>query len=201
MANGDTDMSILNDPKLRSEVARAVRNNRYERSDNGVWVPLAGGLNIHGMMTHWVNGQDEQVDPNIVTTQGMNHLLSSLVVGFGLIQPWYIAPYTGSITPVVGTTALTFDTVCTELTQYDEATRQLWSVDALGAGVVLQNDASRANFTINASVTATGCGILSAPTKESTSGVLLAYANFNAPRVLVDDDILTIRYTITASSS
>lgn len=195
-------MSLLDNKAFRGDVARAVRACRYEQTDRGgVWVPIAGGVSIHGVMTHWVNGQDEQVDPNIVTTEGMNHLLSSLIVGFSIIQPWYIAPYSGSVTPVVGTTAATFTSVTTEVTQYDEATRELWAVDALGAGVVIQNDATRADFTMNASVTVRGCGVLSASAKSATTGKLLAYANFSAARALVDDDILTVRYTITASSS
>ena len=65
----------------------------------------------------------------------------------------------------------------------------------------MDNSASRAVFTMNATKTIYGGALLSVSTKSSTSGTLLAAARFSSSRAVVDDDELSVRYSLTLTSS
>lgn len=185
----------------RHAIANAMRNRKYERTPSGLFFPkIGGGLGIQGHFDVWVNGKDHSVEPNLIVNTGLNHLLSAALAGGSAISSWYIAPFSGNVTPAAGTTAATFTSVTTETTQYDEAARVAWAYDAV-ASQAISNNTTRATFTINATVNVYGAGILSASAKSATSGTLLAYAKFSAVRAMVDDDVLTIKYTISATSS
>lgn len=185
----------------RLAIANAFRNRQYERTPSGIFFPkVGGGLGIQGVFEHWLNGKDHQVEPNLIVNTGLNHLLSAALAGGSAISSWYVAPFSGNVTPVAGTTAATFTAVATETTAYDEAARVAWAYDAV-ASQAISNNSTRATFTMNATVSVYGAGILSASAKSSTSGTLLCYAKFAAVRAMVDDDVLTIKYTISATSS
>ena len=140
------------------------------------------------------------ISSNIVSTEGLNHLLSVGLAGGSQVGTWYVAPFEGNYTPVAGLTAATFTAAATECTAYDEATRVAY-VEAAPSGGVITNSASRAVFTINASKTLYGAALVSASAKSSTSGTLLAAARFSSSRAVVDNDEVAIAYTLTLTSS
>lgn len=137
---------------------------------------------------------------NVVTTEGLNHILSVVLNNGTKVSPWYVALFEGNYTPVAGLTAATFTSAATECTAYDEASRVEYNEDAPSGGVI-SNSTNRAVFTINASKTLYGGALLSVATKSSTSGVCLAAARFSSSRAVVDDDEISIRYTLTLTSS
>ena len=182
----------------RNEIGRAVRNNHYEETDTGIFLPRSG-LFVGGAFEVEVNGRERSIEPNIVTNVGMNYLLGALT-GSAAISLWYVAPFSGNITPVVTQTTADFPTVCTEATAYTSATRPAWAYDPV-ASQAIANDAVRSSFTINGSVTIWGAAIISVSTKSATTGSLFAYSKFGASRALVLDDVLTIKYTVSATST
>lgn len=185
----------------RHAILNAVRNHKYERTPSGIFMPrVGGGLGIQGFFEVGVNGRDWSVEPNLVVNTGLNHLLSAALAGGSAISSWYIAPFKNDITPSASQTTSNYTSVAGELTEYDESTRQAWTYAAVSSQSIT-NTASPAVFTINASVTVRGAGIVSVSTKSATSGTLLCYARFGSDRTLADNDELSIKYTITATST
>ena len=87
----------------------------------------------------------------------------------------------------------------TEVTDYDEASRQTLSLGSVSAGSV-NNSASKAVFTISATVTVGGAFVVSNSTKSGTTGTLLGIGAFSGGnRSVVDNDVINV--TVTASIS
>lgn len=183
----------------RREFARAVANHKYEKSDQGIYIPGAKVF-IGGAFEHTLNHADNQVDPNIIPTEGLNHILSVLVAGGTQVNPWYVALFSANVTPGASLTAATFTGTCTEFTSYAEATRVAYVDGSIAAGAV-DNAASRAEFTMSGSATIYGGALLSASAKSSTSGTILAAAKFSASRAVVAADTLQVKYTLSVTSS
>lgn len=189
----------------RGEFARAIRNHNYEISPAGILFP-AQGMFCGGVFdTEHRRGGDllsRDFSPNVIPTEGLNHWLDVLAHAVTQISPWYIALFEGNVTPGATLTGETFDSVCTECTAYDEATRVAWNEAAAVAGV-MDNAANRAVFTMNGTKTVYGGGLLSVSAKEdATPGTICAAASkFTASRAVVDDDELAVKYTLTATSS
>lgn len=182
------------------EFERAARNHRYEVTEDGLLFPEQG-FRLHGNMEHAVNGADVRVDPNVVPIEMFNYMLAA-GIGNGTQQPtFYVALYGANVTPNNALTAATFDSVMTEFTNYDESTRVEY-VDSTASGGSMNNTASPAVFTMSAGGgTVYGGALLSASAKESTAGVCGACTPFAAARVLLEADELSIKYTISGTSS
>lgn len=179
----------------RRELLRQIANKHYEVTPEGVYFEKAQAL-VGGSIIHTLNGQDRRVDHNTFTIEGLNYLFD---VGFSRTASaaaFYVAPFSGNVTPASTLTAATFTATLTEATTYAEAARPEY-VEAAAASGSTSNSASRAEITANASTTVWGAGILSVSTKSSTSGVCLAAAKFSAVRSLVSGDVLAFDYTLT----
>jgi hypothetical protein len=186
----------------RGEMLRALAGYGFTPSQSEG--ALDGSMPVMGVfeLEHRRNGKliGRDIASNIVTTEGLNHILSTVVAGGSAVSPWYIALFEGNYTPVAGLTAATFTASATECTAYDEAARVAY-VEGTPSGGVIDNAASRAVFTMNATKTIYGGALLSVSTKSSTSGTLLAAARFSSSRAVVDDDELSVRYSLTLTSS
>lgn len=186
----------------RGEMLRALAGYGFTPSQSEG--ALDGSMPVMGVfeLEHRRNGKliGRDIASNIVTTEGLNHILSTVVAGGSAVSPWYIALFEGNYTPVAGLTAATFTAAATECTAYDEAARVAY-VEGTPSGGVIDNSASRAVFTMNATKTIYGGALLSVSTKSSTSGTCLAAARFSSSRAVVDDDELSVRYSLTLTSS
>ena len=190
--------------KSMGEVLRALANQKFEITDEGgIFIPSMGGSVMGAYhVEHRRKGDllSRDVSPNIVTTEGLNHILSVTVAGGSQTGTWYVALFEGNVTPGASLTAATFTATTTECTAYDESTRVAYVEGAVASGAV-DNSASRAVFTMNATKTVYGGGLLSVSTKSSTSGVLLSAAKFATARAVVDDDELSVRFNLALTSS
>lgn len=190
--------------RQRAEFARAVRNGHFDISDAGVYFPrqavfIGGVFDVVHRRGGDVIGHD--VSPNIVCTEGRNHILDAVVKGGTQVSTWYIGLFEGNYTPVAGVTAATVTAASTECTAYDEAARVAYVEGSISSGAV-DNSASRAEFTINATKNVYGGFLVSNSTKSATTGTLLAIARFtSSPRAVVDDDVLAVRYDLSVTSS
>lgn len=187
----------------RGEFARAIANRHFEFSPAGILFPrqkcFVGGV----FETEHRRGGDlmgRDVSPNVVPTQGLNHLLDVIAAGAAQVNPWYIALFKGNVTPGATLTGATFDSVCTEATEYDESTRQAY-VEAAAADGVMANTDNRAVFTMNGAITVYGGALLSASAKQDASAgtKCLAASKFSASRAVVAADELAVKYTLTAT--
>ncbi len=187
--------------KHRAEALHRLRARQYEVTDSGAVLIPAMGLSFAG---HWETqeGNDPwQVDPNIVVNEGILHILTVALDQGSANAAFYIAPFSGAVTPAASLTAATFTATTTEFTNYDETTRVLW-VNATPASNAIGNTASPATFTIGASGgTIRGAGLVSVGTKSATTGVLIAAARFSADKTMAEDEELRVKYVLTGTSS
>jgi len=137
---------------------------------------------------------------NIIPTEGRNSILDVYLDAATQITAWYLAIFEANYTPVAGLTAASFTADSTESTAYDEATREAitWGEPSSGS---IDNAATHCEFTMNATKTIYGGGVLSASAKSSTSGTICSASKFSASRAVIDNDILRVDVTVALTSS
>ncbi|MCK9569862.1 hypothetical protein M0R72_13040 [Candidatus Pacearchaeota archaeon] len=140
------------------------------------------------------------LDHNIITDEGLDRILNVMLHGTTQTSPWYCGLFE-SDTAVDGSE--TYDVpVFTECTSYDEATRPEYN-EAASSSQSVTNSANKAVFTISASKTVYGAFLASVSTKGDHTGgannVLFCCAQFAAERIVVDDDVLNLTYSISGA--
>ena len=135
---------------------------------------------------------------NIVTNEGLNHILDIVLHGGTQVSPWYFLIFNTDTTPLAAHTYAVPG--FTEDTNYDEATRQEY-VEAAASGQSITNSASRAELTMNSTTTIYGAALVSLSTKGDVAGggTLLAAGQFTNERICYDDDTLVLQYTLSAA--
>lgn len=191
--------------KHASEFRRYLRNGQFEVTDNGILFPRAHA-EAKGLYVHGVNGRDWQFSPNILPTEGLNHLLDVALHGATQLTTWYLGLFSGSTTPASSLTSANVVSTLTEITSgtegYTESTRVEWNEAAPASGAIT-NTANKAAFTIATATTLSvnGCFLISSSTKGGTGGKLMSATKFAATRSLSDADIFNVGYSLSLSSS
>ena len=188
------------------EVARAIRNFKYDVTGTGVYIPSAkvsvGGVFRHAHAPAGGEFGPWAVDPNRVVSQGLNHILNTALGGASQVTAYSLAPFSGNVTPAANWTGANFTANSTEFTAYTAATRLPWTTTASTAQS-LGNTAGIADSTMTLNGTGPhnvyGVGLLQASAKSATTGVLVAATRFATPRTnMAPGDRLAIEYIIAA---
>jgi hypothetical protein len=130
---------------------------------------------------------------NLVPTVGKNKLLDA-TLKTGLAAPlWYVG-LKNATAPAAGDTMASKG--WTELTPYSNGTRPAFTPGTIAAGAV-DNSASKASFTINATATVAGAFVADNNTKGGTTGTLLSAGNFAATKDVESGDTLNVTVTFT----
>lgn len=187
------------------EFARAIDNHQYEVGPSGLHFPKQKVL-VAGQFDTWINGADHQVDPNILPTESLNYLLKTGLTNVGGLSGWYVAPFVNNVTPLATLTAATATATLGEFQDYNEANRVAYTVPVDPAAGSYSNSAAPAQFTIAGSVPGGGVDIygamiISAAAKAATTGKILCASKFTAARKVFATDVLTVLYTINATST
>lgn len=189
---------------LNRDVARALRNNHYERVDDGTILLPKQGISISGEFAHDVNGLDAQRAGNLIVDEGLQLLLDTNFNSASAITAWFVFLYSGNVSPVNTWTAANVTANSTEFTNYTQSTRVAWTSNgaaSIGPNSV-SNSSSTAQFTINTGGgTVWGAGLVSASAKSATTGKLNSAAKFAASRTLLAADNLNIGYTVSMTST
>lgn len=186
------------------EVRRFIENGDYEMTEGGILVH--GSILAQGMYVEGVNGGDWRSHKNLVVDQGIAHILNVVFGATAKISAWYIAPYSGAVTPAANWTAANFASNATEITStsegFSETTRQQF-VSAPASGGVIGNLASKATFSIvcTTSININGAGLLSDSARGGTSGVLASAVRFGTTRIVVNGDTWQCTYTVSLTDS
>lgn len=138
---------------------------------------------------------------NMVVTEGLHHILDVLLKNAVTIDPWYIGLTDGSPTPASGDT-MSSHTGWTEIQAYDEASRPEFVDGSIGANTAntVDNQASVAVFTLNATVTVGGAFLVADNTIGGTTGPLLCVGAFNGGNKSADSgDKLEVTYEFSAN--
>lgn len=138
---------------------------------------------------------------NAVTAEGKNALLNIMFHAATQITTWYVLIFITNYTITGNESYSTLASLgCTEGTAYDESARPEFVEDEAVAGY-LDNNASQAAFTVNASYTVYGAGLVgggSAPnTKGNTAGggTLYSLARFDAAQPVASGNVVRVAAT------
>lgn len=161
--------------RVVAEIQRLLRNRKFEVSDEGLH--LSNGVFAGGRFGSSVNGGPIERAHNIVVTEGLVYLAQAALDGGAQVSNFYLAPFSGNITPAASLTAATFNAAATEFTNYTETSRRQWN--KVRTGAAFSNSASIALITVNAAAqTVRGCALMTEATKGSGSGTLISAGRF-----------------------
>lgn len=172
-------------------------NHQYEVSDTGIEFPKAS------VMLFGEYEDNYGRTPNLITTEGLNHILSVALRDGSKLNNFYLAIFSGNYTPTAALTAATFAATATEIVSgtegYSNATRPQWASAAPASGQI-DNYATKAEFNIvtASQVTIYGAALLSDAVKGSTSGVLISAARFASSRTEYNGNVYGLGYRVRA---
>ncbi len=139
---------------------------------------------------------------NLITNEGLDHILNVILHGATQITTWYCVISESDTEPAA---AMTYAVPSfTETTAYNEATRPEY-VEAESTARSTTNEANKAEFTASAPKTLYGAGLVgggsAATTKGNTDGggTLFNYGEFAASQPVVDDNVVNLTITITSA--
>ena len=143
----------------------------------------------------WTNEFD-----NLVTNEGLNDNLDKYLKGSTYTAAFYVGLTDG--TPTVNAAdTMSSHAGWTEVTDYSESTREALVLGTVASQSV-DNSASKASYSINATATVGGAFITTVSTKGGTTGVLYGVGAFSGGDKSVDNgDTLNVTVTCTAAAS
>lgn len=136
---------------------------------------------------------------NLVVTAGLNDLLDKTFKASAYTASWYVGLTDGTPTFAAGDT-MASHAGWVEVTDYDEGTREALTLGTVSSGSV-NNSASKAEFTINATTTVGGAFVTTIGTKGGSTGTLYGGGAFAADRAVVDNDVLSVTVTLTVAAA
>lgn len=147
-------------------------------------------------------------EPNTFTTEGMAYLLNLCfgATGKAAAAIWYVGIFKANITPAVGDTAAAKLGAAGTYLECQDAdydvplTNKPAYTIAVTATAVCTNTASKASFTIAATITVYGAFLSYGAAKTDTAGKLICAKKFTTARAVIDDDGLDVTYQITATT-
>ena len=159
-----------------------------------------GLKNIWEVVCYDSNGAEKwrEKNKNLVTTEGLNHVLSITLDGGTQITSWYVG-LAGAGTKAAADTMSSHGGWLV-VANYSESVRQTLTLGTASSGSI-DNTASKATFSINGTATVAGAFITSSDTKSGTSGTLYGVVDFSSSRSVIDGDTLTVTVTLTAASA
>ena len=137
---------------------------------------------------------------NLVTNEGLNDNLDKYLKGSAYTAAFYVGLTDG--TPTVNAAdTMSSHAGWTEVTDYSESTREALVLGTVASQSV-DNSASKASYSINATATVGGAFITTVNTKGGTTGTLYGVGAFSGGDKSVDNgDTLNVTVTCTAAAS
>jgi hypothetical protein len=194
----------MNLVKHMKEIRGWVSNGQWRRTLAGILVN--DRVYVQGTYYHTVNGFDERIDHNLLTTESIHNILDVVYGATSKQSTWYLSLYSGNATPIASWTAANYVANATENTSqtegYSGANRPEW-VDSVAAAGKIGNLSSRASYTIVATTTVTfyGAAMHSVQTRGAVTGVLGSATRFSSSRTLDDGDTFEVGYEVQLTDS
>lgn len=199
MPEGQMVTMMIKTKTLCADIARALRNFRYERTADGLY--FAGPkFALGGVFATSVDGGEFVDSKNTACLEGLDAMLSAWFNSGSNPTAFYLAPFTNNVTPSSALTAATFTATQGEYTGYTETTRQLWTPNGDSVSQSMSNSNAPAAFTIGASAAtiAGGALIATAGAKSAITGKIVASALFASANTLGAGSTLKIKYSFGA---
>lgn len=146
------------------------------------------------------NGEKKWEDgfENLVVTTGRNQYLDATLKTGATSPVWYVG-LKDAVAAVAGDT-MASHAGWAELVPYSNATRPAFTPGTIASGSV-DNSASKAVFTVNATSTVGGAFLVNNSTKSGTTGILLGAGEFGAARSVINGDTLNVTVTCSITSA
>lgn len=156
-----------------------------------------------------ISGGMPEPFPNTFTTEGIARMLNIMFhdISKAGSEIWYVGIYKNNVTPAVGNTASvhlgaagTYG-ACQATTDFDEEAYQSYTTADTETASITNSVAGTADFTIADTITIYGAFLGSSSDPTDTTGYLMSAKKFGSSRSVVDDDAISITYTISVSTS
>ena len=136
-------------------------------------------------------------DFNLLPQVSIDHI-AGLIRGDGTvpISSWFVGVFENNYVPTSDVTSADLPGVVGESTAYSQATRPAWTHSYDGVSLI-DNLASKAQFTFTAPKTIYGAFLVSSSTKAGNTGVLLSIARFNTPKSVDTGTVFSVAAGIT----
>lgn len=190
-------------PFSMSAVSAAMAVNDYTSNDDGS-ITTGQGITAKGMYYDRVNGGEWQETPNLITNEGLTHMLNVSMGTTPKPTGYFLALFSAAAQPQATWTAAGFASAASEIVSmtegYSSATRPAWtpvntatqSIDNMGASSV-----AKVTIKTAGQLTVQGAAILTNSAKGSTAGVLISATKYAAARVFQDNDTYEIGYRLS----
>lgn len=187
--------------QLQREVSKALAQGDFQVTDDGILFPRQGIL-AQGEYFGRVNGGTwEKEGDNLITTEGLAHILNVALGATGKPAGYFLALFSGAAAPAANWTAAGFAATANEITSmsegYTAATRPAWTPGTATANSI-DNLTAVASVTIAtaASLNVTGAALLTNSTRGGTGGVLVSASKYAAARTFQNNDTYEIGYRL-----
>ncbi len=146
--------------------------------------------------------------PNLIVNEGLDDVLDKYLKGSSYTATWFVGLIDNASFDVLGIeddaagivqATTSGSNGWLENTDYSEGTREALTLGSVLAQSV-DNSASKASFSITATVTINGAFVISNSTKAGTTGVLYGEASFSSARAAANGDTLNVTVTLTSAS-
>jgi len=169
-------------------------------------------LQMHGHVwtEHWRNGillEACDEGSNTFTTEGMANILNTYFKAATQPSAIYCGIFKGNVTPALTDTAAAAlgasgrFTECLDADYGTPATNRPAYTIATTTTAAITNSASKAEFTIAASITVYGAFLATSQAKTATTGTLICGKRFTTSKACEADDQLAVTYGISLTSS
>jgi len=134
---------------------------------------------------------------NTVTTGGKNDLLTNYFKGSAYTAAFFVGLVdNASFSAISAADTASSHAGWVESVAYSNATRPTLTLGT-ASGASIDNSASKASFSINATATINGAFTITNSTKSGTTGVLYSAGSFGATRSVLNGDTLNVQVTLT----
>ena len=185
---------------LRAETDR----QRFDLLDDGLYFPRLG-LFARGEYFDRINGGEwRKAGDNLITTEGLAHLLNVALGSTPKPASYYLAIFSGATAPAANWAAASFPTVASEIVSqtegYASPTRPAWTpVNATTNQI--DNMTTPASLTIATAsqLNVTGAALLTASARGGTTGALVSASKYPVERTFQAGDVYQLGYRISLS--
>lgn len=134
---------------------------------------------------------------NLVTTAGKNDLLTQYFKGSAYTAAWFVGLVdNASFSAIAAADTMSSHAGWVEAVPYSNATRPALTLGTAASGSI-DNSASKASYTINATATINGAFTATNSTKSGTSGTLYSAGSFGSTRSVISGDTLNVQVTLS----
>lgn len=196
---------MLQIPKaLAIELLGDLKADRFDVSASGVYFPRQS-VNFAGKYRCTDADGNVAEHHNLVTKEGLLHLLNVSMGNTPKPSKYYIALFSGSAAPAPNWTAANFNAVASEIVSMSEgytlATRIPCEYENASADTHIDNYGREVEvtFATAASINVTGAALLTASGKGATTGTLVSASLYPAPYTFMNGNTFKAGYRLEMS--